>query len=621
MGKRMNLSRSRRESEACPEWNVTQSMRRPNIVFVLTDDQGPGDLGCGGNPIIETPNIDAFHDQAVRFTDFHVGPTCAPTRSGLMTGHYANSTGVWHTVGGRSLLRGNEVSIANVFAGNGYATGLFGKWHLGDNYPYRPQDRGFQEVVTHGGGGISQMPDWWQNDYFDDTYMVNGEPRAFEGYCTDVWFREGMRFIEEHRDEPFMCFIMPNAPHEPHNVEPSWCDRYRGRTHSEECERFYAMVTNIDENFGALVRHLEQLGIADDTILIFMTDNGGTAGMKRGPGQFVTAGYNAGLRGGKGSEYDGGHRVPFFIRWPNGSLGDPRDVDTLTAFIDFMPTMMDLCGINPGNYAHLNFHGRSLKPLLTERSPSWPDRAITTDSQRLANPVKWRKSAVMTQEWRLINGRELYDATLDREQRHDIAAQHPCMVEALRGEYEAWWELVSRQFEEPIPISIGADQEEETCLRAHDWRHPDDPRHTDPDVREDNSYLAFEQGQIRQGGGRNGYHEILIERSGTYRFELRRWPREEDRGIAEGIPETDAGWRRDAVPEDRWFYYSGGTAMPFKRATLAVGEREWETAISSADKAAVFEIELESGPARLVTAFHGDGDLVRGAYYVYVRPL
>ncbi|MBT7057144.1 MAG: arylsulfatase [Lentisphaerae bacterium] len=593
---------------------------RPNIVFVLTDDQGPGDLGCNGNPVVRTPNIDAFHEKSVRFTNFHVGPTCAPTRSGLMTGHYANSTGVWHTVGGRSLLRGNEVSIADVFAENGYATGLFGKWHLGENYPYRPQDRGFQEVVTHGGGGISQMPDWWQNDYFDDTYMVNGEPRRFDGYCTDVWFRESMKFIETHKDEPFMCFITPNAPHAPYNIDPAYHAPYRGKAHSEDCERFYGMITNIDENFGRLEARLADLGLADNTIVIFMTDNGTSAGIARDADDFTAAGYNAGLRGGKGSPYDGGHRVPFFIRWPNGSFVAPQDIDTLTAFVDFMPTMMDLCGIDPARYAPLNFHGQSMKPLLTQPDPDWPRRAITTDSQRVPNPVKWRQSAVMTQEWRLVNGRELYDAANDREQRHDISADHPDVMSRLRSEYETWWKLVSTRFDDEIPISIGAPDEPETCLHSHDWRHPDNPHFDNPDhVVEDNSYLAFQQGQIRLGGGKNGYLEIMVEQDGTYRFELRRWPREEDRAIVEGIPPSDDGWRRDAVPENRWFYYTGGAAMSFEQATLSINGRQWEKPVAPDDKAVVFDVALKKGPAHLVTTFHGDNGLERGAYYVYVR--
>ncbi len=600
---------------------MTRDARRPNIVLVLTDDQGPGDLGCTGNPVVETPNLDAFHGQAVRFTNFHVGPTCAPTRSGLMTGHYANSTGVWHTVGGRSLLRGNEVSIADVFSENGYATGLFGKWHLGDNYPYRPQDRGFQESITHGGGGISQMPDYWQNDYFDDTYSVNGEFREFEGYCTDVWFREGMAFMERHVDEPFLCLITTNAPHGPFNVDPSYSDRYRDRACTPDRERFYGMITNIDENFGLLMRKLEDLGIADDTILIFMTDNGSGGGVACDSEQFIANGHNAGLRGVKGSEYDGGHRVPFFIRWANGDLVSPRDVDTLTSFVDFMPTMMDVCGIDVDHYdQQVNFHGRSLKPLLTEEEPVWAGRAIATDSQRLPNPVKWRKSAVMTQDWRLVNGSELYDATTDREQRNDVADQHPDVVEKLRAEYEEWWALVSRQFDEPIPISIGADREPETCLRSHDWRHPEDPKPTDPRVAEDNGYLAFHQGQIRQGDGGNGYLEIMVETSGTYHVELRRWPKEEDRAITEGIEESDDGWRSDILGDYR-FFYSGGKAMPFTEATLKIGDQEWTKPVAPSDKGIAFEVELAQGVTTLVSTFSGPGELTRGAYYVYVRKL
>ena len=591
---------------------------RPNVVFVLTDDQGPGDLGCGGNPVVETPNIDAFHAEAVRLTNFHVGPTCAPTRSGLITGHYANSTGVWHTIGGRSLLRGNEVTLATVFADNGYATGLFGKWHLGDNYPYRPQDRGFQETVTHGGGGISQMPDYWQNDYFDDVYSVNGEPKRFEGYCTDVWFREGMDFIERHAAEPFLCFITPNAPHAPYNVEPAYSDRYKGRACNPARERFYGMITNIDENFGALTQKLDELGIADNTIVIFMTDNGSGGGVAGDADHFVVSGYNDGLRGAKGSPYDGGHRVPFFIRWGNGNLVEPQDIDTLTAFVDFMPTMMDVCGIDVADYEQLNFHGQSLKPLLTEMSPEWPRRAITTDSQRLTNPVKWRQSAVMTQQWRLINGKELYDATSDREQRHDIAAQHPDVVATLRNDYEDWWALVSEQFDDSIPISIGADQEEEACLRAHDWRHPDNPKHTDPDVVEDNSYLVFQQGQIRMGVGRNGYLEVMVEQSARYEIELRRWPKEEDRAIVDGIEESEEGWRSDIIV-DRQFYYTGGKALPFTQATLTIGDQAWTKPVGPKDKGIVFIVNLSQGETRLVSSFSNGANLSRGAYYVYVR--
>ena len=197
-------------------------LKKPNVVFVLTDDQGYGDLGCHGNTIVKTPNIDRFYDESMRLTDYHVGPTCAPTRAGLLTGHYANSTGVWHTIGGRSLLRKDEYTMANMFSDAGYQTGLFGKWHLGDSYPFRPEDRGFREVVRHGGGGVGNTPDYWENDYFDDTYCANGVWTKYPGYCTDVWFDLGIDFIQRHKDKPFFCYIATNAPHVPHIVDPGY---------------------------------------------------------------------------------------------------------------------------------------------------------------------------------------------------------------------------------------------------------------------------------------------------------------------------------------------------------------------------------------------------------------
>ena len=302
--------------------------RRPNFVFVLTDDQGYGDLGCHGNDVIRTPNLDRFHGDAVRFTDFHVGTTCAPTRSGLLTGHFCNSAGVWHTIGGRSLLREDEWTLADALREAGYRTGQFGKWHLGDSQPFRPHERGFERAVYHNGGGIGNIGDAWGNDYFDDTYYVNGVPRKFEGYCTDVFFREGLRFIEEHREQPFYCHISTNAPHGPLNVEPHYAAAYADATPHEDRARFYGMITNIDDNFGLLMSRLDELGLADNTIVVFMTDNGTATGVEldaqgfpqEGPGSF-----NAGMRGKKGSPYDGGHRVPFLLRYPGaGAERRPR---------------------------------------------------------------------------------------------------------------------------------------------------------------------------------------------------------------------------------------------------------------------------------------------------------
>ena len=411
----------------------------PNVVFVLTDDQGYGDLSCHGNPVVKTPHIDALHATSVRLADYHVGPTCAPTRAGLLTGHYANSTGVWHTIGGRSLLRSNEISMADYFQCSGYATGIFGKWHLGDNTPYRPQDRGFETVVVHGGGGVGQTPDYWGNNYFDDSYWDGERHTRFEGYCTDVWFQNAVNFIERNRQKPFFCYIPTNAPHSPFLVDPLYSDPYLPLTPHQQRANFYGMLANIDENVGGLRRSLAELGLVDNTIFIFMTDNGSGGGLEVDESQFVINGFNAGMRGQKGSEYDGGHRVPFFLHWPAGGISEGRDVDEVTANVDILPTLIDMCRLEKpeGN----GFDGRSLVPLLQPEEGKrrvWPDRALVTDSQRLAYPVKWRKSAVMTDRWRLVNGRELFAIKEDPEQRKDNAAATPtlwlsCVSPTRRG--------------------------------------------------------------------------------------------------------------------------------------------------------------------------------------------
>ena len=391
---------------------------RPNVVFVLTDDQGYGDLSCHGNPVVKTPHIDALYDESVRLKDYHVGPTCAPTRAGLLTGHYANSTGVWHTIGGRSLLRADETSMADYFRDSGYVTGIFGKWHLGDNAPYRPQDRGFETVVVHGGGGVGQTPDYWGNNYFDDSYWDGEGHSRYEGYCTDIWFQEALKFIERNRNKPFFCYIPTNAPHGPFLVDPVYSDPYVPVTPHQKRANFYGMLANIDENVGGLRRRLAEMGLAENTIFIFMTDNGSGGGLDVADDHFVVSGFNAGMRGQKGSEYDGGHRVPFFLHWPAGGIDGGQDVEEVTANVDILPTLIELCGLegSEGN----SFDGRSLAQLMRPevgKRVDWPDRALVTDSQRLTYPVKWRKSAVMTDGWRLVNGRELYSIKNDPEQR------------------------------------------------------------------------------------------------------------------------------------------------------------------------------------------------------------
>lgn len=574
----------------------------PNIVFVLTDDQGYGDLGCTGNPILQTPNIDRLHDESVRLRNYHVGPTCAPTRATLFTGHYANSTGVWHTIGGRSLLRAGEWTLPAALAGAGYDTAIFGKWHLGDSYPYRPQDRGFATALVHGGGGISQTPDYWGNDYFDDTYSLNGEPKAFRGYCTDVFFREAIDYIHSRAGRPFFCCITTNAPHDPYNVEDRYAEPYRGLV-PESRARFYGMIANIDENFATLRNALAEEGLAENTILIFMTDNGTSGGATFDERHHLIEGYNANMRGKKNSEYDGGHRTPCFMHWPGGGLTGGRDVDRLTASIDFMPTLLELCNVQPRN--NVTFHGRSIAPLLRDPESAWPDRAVVTDSQRLAYPMKWRKSAVMTDRWRLVNGGELYDILADPGQLRDIAADHPDVVEQLRGEYEQWWQIVSTQFDESIPFAVGDPGCPQTRLNIHD-------------ARNETCDVPYMQGMIRQGYRCNGHWEIDVKTPGRYEIQLRRWPAETPHALAAGIDGDDIVWSPQYIDQAHHINYTGGRALPITSATLKIGTTRWHGKADPESQTVSFLVDLPKGQTTLEAVLHTDMDLVLSAYYVHI---
>ncbi len=581
---------------------MIKSNTKPNVILVLTDDQGYGDLGCTGNPIIKTPALDKFCNESVRLTNFHTGPTCAPTRSGLMTGHYANSTGVWHTIGGRSLLRKDEWTIATALEEQGYQTAIFGKWHLGDEYPYRPMDRGFKQSIVHGGGGIGQTPDYWGNDYFDDTYYVNGKPKKFKGYCTDVFFSEALKFIEENKNNPFYCHISTNAPHSPFNVARRYSDIYADKM-PEDRAGFYGMITNIDENFGVLRQKLRQWGIEDNTILVFMTDNGTSEGVTLDSKGFVTDGYNVGLRGQKNWEYDGGHRVPFFISWSGGKLDHGNDVNQLTAYVDFMPTILDLCGIPVKK--EITFHGKSLAPLIKNHESIWEERVMVTDSQRNAYPSKWRKSAVMTNRWRLVNGKELYDMNNDREQRINIADNHPDVVNYLRDEYNKWWGMVTQKFDHQIPVVLGD--------TATDF--------TNHDMRNEECDVAWNQQTIREGKKVYGYWEIEIEKDGIYQIELRRWPNSENRPLSEGINGDDVEFSRKNILKKYWGYYSGGRALFIKNANISIQGRRDSKSIKPGDSAAIFILELQKGQTTLEAWFDDGRNVVTSVYYIHVEPV
>ncbi len=582
-------------------------MKRPNVVFVLTDDQGYGEIGAHGNPDIKTPHLDRLHRDCIRFSNFHVGTTCAPTRAGLLTGHNCNSTGVWHTIGGRSLLRDDEWTLADAFRENGYRTGHFGKWHLGDAPPFLPHERGFEYSVSHGGGGIGNTPDHWGNDYFDDTYSVNGEKKKFEGFCCDVFFQEGMKFIERHKDENFFCYIASNTPHSPWNIEDQYSRQYEDVAPTEQRARFYGTVTNLDENVGCLRAKLEALGIAENTFLIFMTDNGSGGGVTCDEMGHVEEGpcnYNAGMRGIKGSPYEGGHRVPFFLYGPSVGAGEGRDINTLASYIDFMPTVLDLCGIEvpPAR----TFHGRSLTPLIRDASDGdWDERILVTDVQRVARPVKWRKSCVMQNCWRLVNGKELFDMSSDPRQMRNVAAAYPDVVDTLRQGYEDWWNLVSEQFDRDIPFHIGAD-EDEVVLTTHD-------------IRNEDTAVVWHQGEVRTGAKVAGYWELDVRTAGRYAFELRRWPREADRPLSDPIIGDDVPIRWDCISDSYRYFYTDGVAIDIQWARLQIGDQVLCSEVPEGAKGVTFELDLPAGPAHLYPMFYTTKPKALAPYYIYVR--
>lgn len=568
---------------------------RPNIVVVITDDQGHGDLSCHGNPVLKTPNIDSLAADSLRLTDFHVSPTCSPSRAAFLTGRCSNRTGVWHTIMGRSLLREDEITIAELLRDSGYATGMFGKWHLGDNAPFRAEDRGFTEVYRHSGGGVGQTPDYWDNTYFDGHYLHNGTFEPATGFCTDVFFEKANDFISAQIDDekPFFAWIATNAPHGPMHCPEQYSAAYSDQ--GVAVSNFLGMITNIDKNVGDLRKLIEDKGAADNTIFIFTTDNGTSAGNKI---------FNSNMRGKKGSEYDGGHRVPCFVHWPQGKFVGGTDVNPLTAHVDLLPTLAELCDVKLP--AGLKLDGKSIvkmlrDPVAAETNDDWNSRVIVTDSQRVLNPVKWRKSAVMTSRWRLINGKQLYDIDADPSQKNDVAESHPDTVAELVGAYELWWNDISPGFKKAARIHVGAPSENPVCLTAHDWLDAVPP---------------WNQQAIRQGKPEEGYWNLKVLQSGKYVVSLRRWPVETDLAIDAPLA---AG---DPVPGVRAYREMVGAQIVPVKVELKIGQSETRTVdFVPGSKEVLFNVDLQQGDTRLSATFVDSQGNRYGTFYAYIKKL
>jgi arylsulfatase A-like enzyme len=505
-----------------------------------------------------------------------------------MTGNHPGVTGAYRTSAGRTMMHPSEKTLANLFAENGYKTGMTGKWHLGDNAPHRPQDRGFQDAVWHRCGGVGQASDYWGNDYFDDTYervrpgSRIGKFEKFDGYCTDVWFQEGMRFIKENKDNPFFLYIATNAPHGPYRVDPKWAMPYKRKDVNNA--NFFGMIANIDHNLGLLRDHLKDLNLDENTILIFMTDNGTSAGCKfPGLDTEPTLGFNAGMRGKKSSIYEGGHRVPFFLHWPAGGFSKDLEIDTLAAHIDVLPTLADLCKL-PKPDKRYDVDGLSLTPLLTGKANAWKRNHLFLQYHGGAHhkfalgPLT--NSVVMTERWRLVNtdkAEELYDIVNDPAQRNNFAIQRPGIVKNLRTAYQSFWQRVSPGLK-PVAIDLGDPSENPAVLCSQDWR----PETGNP---------PWNFSSIKKIPKVTHPWLVNVLKAGEYRFTLRQWPKEADKPII-GV-----------------------------KARIKIAGVEKDALIKDGSSEVDFTLSLLSGITELWTYIYTQKGQVGGAYFTEVKKL
>ncbi len=471
---------------------------RPNVILVMTDDQGLGDFSFTGNPVLKTPNFDTFAKQSVRLTDFHVSPMCTPTRGQLMTGLAALRNGATSVTAGRTFLRPGLSTLPELFAKSGYKTGLFGKWHLGDHYPHRPIDKGFTESVYHLGWGQLHSTPEFDFPLVDGRYFHNGAEKRYKGHCTDFWFDSATAWMKEQsaKGEPFLCYIPTNAPHAPHIELDEFVKPYQGKGPAA----FFGMIAHLDKRFGDLMKFLDAEKLTENTVVVFMTDNGGTAGV---------ATHNAGLRAGKTTYYDGGHRVPCWVRWPNGKLGDPRDIDTPTQNTDLLPTLCDWCAVPHPKRAAADgqYAGTSLAALFQGKGKELDDRKFVVQYGQVP---KKHEACVVWGKWRLVKGTELYDVRADRAQKENVAEKHPNVVSEMRAYYDGWWAGIEKGLSEFVPVSIGSKQQPVVELNSGDWEN----------IYADNS------GFVREavGGPTGGTWHVFVEAAGEYEFVLRRWP-------------------------------------------------------------------------------------------------
>ncbi|MGJ8681936.1 arylsulfatase [Paraglaciecola sp.] len=578
---------------------------RPNVIVILSDDQGYGDFSVTGNPIVKTPNLDKLANDGIQLTDFHVDPTCSPSRAGLMTGRYSTRVGVWLTFAGRNHLYKEEMTMAEVFKHNEYSTAIFGKWHLGDNYPFRPNDRGFDKSFIHGGGVAGEVPDYWDNDYFDDVYFDNGIPTKTKGYTTDVWFNQAKKFIDKSNDKPFFIYLAANAPHGPFNVEEKHFTPYLKPDVPETRARFYGMIQTIDNNVGKLRNYLNKKGLAENTLILYMTDNGTSKGFEGGKNALPTAGYNANMRGRKTSAFEGGHRAASFWHWPNGGLVGNQKRDQLSAQIDVLPTLIDLLKLELPKA--VEFDGTSLASILKHKNSTLQQRKMVIHNQaNFGKPlgdgalVKYKDYVVLQDKWRLV-GKALFNLETDPSQSLDISKQHPQKAEELQNFYLDWWTDVTKNVR-LSPTVINPNKQAEVTLTSQAWY---------------GDVATYDQSHVRAGIRNRGAWHIDVEVAGQYQVEFSRWPKESNLSFGDLYQKDFSAKKLD---QNFNLYKLPSKSIKIDSVELVLDKQKVTKKVTADQKVASFEIALTQGRHKIEGILHTQGKAL-SAYYMYLKPL
>jgi len=571
---------------------ATASAERPNVILVMADDQGYGDIKAHGHPFIRTPNMDKLYGESVRFTDFHVAPMCTPTRAQLLTGVDAMKSGATAVCQGRSMIRREIPTLANYFGDAGYKTILSGKWHLGDSYSHRPQDRGFQEVLSFRAWGLPSLASHWANSfineeepsdsYHDPVLAHNGEDKRYKGYVTDIFFDHAIEQMDacKKAGEPFFLYLPTPTPHTP-NIAPReklpYYERIKKERKVDLRSDYYGMIENIDDNLGRLEGFLAKRGLKENTILLYLSDNGTQCSR-------AAAIHNAGMRGKKTEVWEGGHRVPLFVRWPAGELKHGTDAKELTQAQDICPTLLNLCGIKPDDLYTQS--GHDLTPLLKGRA--WPHANRTLFVQYRTGGTAWNYAVAMQGPWRLVSGKGLYNIAEDPGQKRDVRTEYPERFQNMTSAYDAWFKDARREFLKTRYIGLGHPESPSTVLYASDW---------------EGSYCDNPAG-LKASRGKGRWHVDVI-RAGRYRIELARWPFESGKSLTEGVNPNGN------KPADG--------ARPIAKGSLSIGDQKVEMDAEKGDRFLSFEVDLAAGRQVLKTMFRSaDGKELCSANYVRV---